>query len=61
MSLIRTEKCIYDGRWHAIDDDRYDGAEDGDQTTGYGKTEREAVNDLLDKYEVDCRHCNGSS
>jgi hypothetical protein len=39
------------GMWTAIDLDRYDGAPDGDTTMGTGKTEEEAILDLLDKYE----------
>ena len=37
-------------RWHAIDMDTYDGAEDaGRQLVGYGSTEREAVLDLIEQ------------
>ena len=39
--------------WIATDSDTYDGAEDSATRNqiGYGKTEREAVNDLLDRID----------
>ena len=39
--------CDYD--WSAKDEDTYDGAEDSPTRgqVGYGKTEQEAINDLL--------------
>jgi hypothetical protein len=36
--------------WTAVDDDRYDGAPDGDTTMGWGSTEREAIEDLKERY-----------
>lgn len=47
---ISTDNPFRD-HWTAIDLNRYDGADDGDQTTGYGETESEAIQDLVDKYE----------
>ena len=40
------------GFWQAYDADTYDGAEDaGPQCVGYGKTEREAIEDLMEQIE----------
>lgn len=38
-STIRTTH-EYPGMWSAIDSNRYDGAPDGDTTTGYGRKPR---------------------
>jgi hypothetical protein len=35
--------------WTAVDDDTYDGAEDSRSPMGWGRTEKEAINDLKDK------------
>jgi hypothetical protein len=39
--------------WSAVDDDTYDGAEDSGNRNmiGYGKTEQEAIADLMAKIE----------
>lgn len=38
--------------WSAIDEDRYDGAPDaGPQYVGYGRTEAEAIADLMSQLE----------
>ena len=37
--------------WQAIDADSYDGAPDSRDVVGYGKTEQEAIEDLLEKLE----------
>lgn len=41
--------------WTAVDDDTYDGAEDSHCPIGYGRTEQEAVAELLEKMEIYCR------
>ena len=35
--------------WHAVDDDTYDGAEDSRSPMGWGRTEKQAIEDLKDK------------
>lgn len=35
--------------WSAIDDDTYDGAEDSNCPVGYGATEQQAIDDLLEQ------------
>ena len=40
---------VRDFDWSAVDDDTYDGAEDGVYIIGFGKTEQEAINDLLEQ------------
>lgn len=35
--------------WCAVDDDTYDGAEDSHCLIGYGRTEQEAIADLLEQ------------
>jgi len=37
--------------WLAIDDDTYDGAPDSHCPIGYGATEQEAIDDLLEQLE----------
>ena len=48
---IKTTKYTYvhTHLWIAFDDDTYDGAEDGNNTTGSGRTEQEAINDLMEQ------------
>jgi hypothetical protein len=48
---IRTEmyKTFGGDEWHAWDDDTYDGAEDSRSPMGWGKTEKEAIEDLKEK------------
>ena len=41
----------YKTRWTAWDEDTYDGAPDGNNTLGWGKTEQEAINDLLEQLD----------
>lgn len=38
-----------DSRWHAIDDDTYDGAPDSRSPIGLGATPAEAIADLMEK------------
>lgn len=47
---IRTERTPV-GDWYAIDADTYDGAPDAGRAgaTGWGKTERQAIDDLADQ------------
>ena len=49
---IRTEMYLTPKgpEWTAVDDDTYDGAEDSRSPMGWGKTEREAIDDL--KYKI---------
>jgi DnaJ-class molecular chaperone len=42
--------------WTAYDDDTYDGSIG--QPLGYGKTERDAIDDLLE--QMDCETCGGA-
>lgn len=44
---IRTEKA-YVG-WYAYDEETYDGAPDGDNTIGHGRTEQEAKSDFMEQ------------
>lgn len=37
--------------WSAIDDDTYDGAEDSHCPIGRGRTEQEAIDDLLEQLD----------
>ena len=48
---IRTEMYMTPKgpEWTAVDDDTYDGAEDSRSPMGWGKTEREAIDDLKHK------------
>lgn len=41
--------------WSAVDDDTYDGAEDSGtrNQVGYGRTEQEAIDDLMSILEAD--------
>lgn len=39
--------------WSAIDDDTYDGAEDSSCPIGRGRTEQEAIDNLLEQIEDD--------
>lgn len=49
-----TDHDPYNGQWTAIDTNRYDGAEDaGPQYIGYGNTEKEAIEDLVQQIEDD--------
>ena len=43
--------------WSAVDDETYDGAPDAGRcrVIGYGKTEEEAVEDLMEQMDV-CQH-----
>ena len=43
---IKTSK-VYN-QWIAYDDDTYDGAEDGSNELGTGKTEQEAIDELME-------------
>ncbi len=43
--------------WCAYDDDTYDGSPG--QRVGYGKTEADAINDLLEQVD-ECLSCDGS-
>ncbi len=47
---ITTTLCP-NNEYYAIDEDSYDGAPDGNNTQGWGKTELEAVQDLVWKLE----------
>jgi len=38
--------------WTAIDDDTYDGASDSRCPVGYGRTEQEAIDDLMTEMEA---------
>lgn len=51
MSAAISTDQPFPGMWTAIDTQRYDGAPDGDTTMGHGKTEAEAIGDLLDRYD----------
>ena len=44
---IKTRKEY--GWWYAIDEDTYDGADDGNNEQGCGRTEQEAIDDLKEK------------
>jgi len=48
---IRTEMYLTPKgpEWTAVDDDTYDGAEDSRSPMGWGKTEKQAIDDLKDK------------
>ena len=37
--------------WTAVDSDSYDGAPDSHSPVGYGRTENEAITDLLTQWE----------
>lgn len=50
LTSIQVDPCPIGG-FMAIDVDRYDGAPDGDMTVGYGDTEQEAIDDLLEQYD----------
>ena len=39
----------YNFMWTAIDADTYDGAEDSNCPIGHGRTEREAINELVEQ------------
>jgi hypothetical protein len=50
---IKTEDhgwSVYEGQvWTAIDDDTYDGAPDSHSPVGWGHTEMDAINDLVEQ------------
>ena len=48
---IRTEMYMapWGQEWTAIDDDTYDGAEDSHSPMGWGRTEKQAIDDLKDR------------
>jgi hypothetical protein len=48
---IRTEMYLtpWGQEWHAVDDDTYDGAEDSRSPMGWGRTEKQAIEDLKEK------------
>ena len=46
-----TTEVMYNGEWCAIDSDTYDGAPDSGHPVGVGKTEIEAIRDLLELIE----------
>lgn len=48
---IQTEYIYIVNEWQAIDADSYDGAEDSNCPVGYGKTEQEAIDDLMEQIE----------
>lgn len=58
---IKTEdhgSNVWEGRtWTAIDEDTYDGADDSHCPVGYGATEWDAVNDLVEQFieRLECR------
>ena len=37
--------------WHAWDDDTYDGAEDSRSPMGWGRTEKQAIDDLKEQIQ----------
>lgn len=49
MKII-TQLCP-NNEYYAIDEDSYDGAADGNRLQGWGKTELEAVRDLIDQLD----------
>ena len=48
---IRTEMYMapWGQEWTAIDDDTYDGAEDSRSPMGWGRTEKQAIDDLKEQ------------
>jgi hypothetical protein len=50
---IRTEMYMtpWGQEWHAVDDDTYDGAEDSRSPMGWGKTEKQAIEDLKEQLQ----------
>ena len=48
---IRTQMYMtpWGQEWTAVDDDTYDGAEDAHSPMGWGKSERQAIEDLKDR------------
>lgn len=47
MNIVTSQNPLLE--WNAYDQDSYDGAEDSNSPVGSGKTEREAINDLVEK------------